>query len=105
MSIKISPVKSIDCVLYFVPAIGCDKEDIEVKSDCDGNDINAVYIKTKRPEHFSDKSYDLIEFEQEIRIDVDKMYDVENLEGRVKGGLLTIKIPSNSNRIKKIDVV
>lgn len=102
--------KTFEKLVVAILAIGCSKEDVQVKSDSKEDVSNRLYVKISKPKRFQEESFgyktltDSIELDFEGVIDFDPQYDVTEAIVNVYNGLLIIDVPMNKERIKDVKV-
>jgi len=101
---NVKEIKSLESVMYIIPASGHSKETITFKSERNSEaTVNNIHIIKKNPK-FDKKILESIEFEGDYCISVENTYNVKNSVITIHDGLIIIEVPVDAGRIEIINV-
>lgn len=99
--IEVEVIQKLDCAKLIAAVPGVSDDSIEVTVD---NEDNIIFISVNASEVIDEDVKKLFELSREASVNLNKKYDVNTAKIELSNGILTITVPTNKGRIKKIKV-
>jgi HSP20 family molecular chaperone IbpA len=100
-TVKVEVVEKLEEAKIIVPVPGISVKEVDITVD---NEDNVVYINIKNPEDLDKDVTDLYELEDNVSVKLNKKYQVDLAKINLENGLLTIIVPVNAGRVKKLKI-